>query len=522
MSQNLIGQIVTSKSPLRPGESCEVEVRDADGKEYDGKKITIRINGLIGSKQVFQFRKSGTVRLLIQATARDGRRERQTVEIEIAGEPVEYMHQGRKQLAVLQFAPVLARPYEMKIGLGRLAEPPASYSLTAGLKAKIAETTTVDLKSAKQLFAKSGTLSRAISGALNRVETTAPIKMTMPANSKRKSNKFFRTVVFGLDHRPKAIRPKEEYIWDFGDGVKVRTHIPMVSHDFFAGMDHRQESTLFVLSCHVIHSNVTVRRSVVVNSPYAISKRQGYVVPHVSADIFAHKRYNRFTASMVVHNVEAQTIMLEQVAFTSDATAHSVAHTNHFVRLGQPLSIAAGTKALININVPFVNGAGDGSSLPFDVTGFKVIYAGTSAGLPVRVNASFDIPLTEQSWLPPSIRPEIDPEIIPGVTIPHKVWPWEKWSVEIGRHLERRLEAATTLNKTPVVLEQVSGTVLVSLGKIAATTKAGLIIESIPVHSARDARLQRQVANRMVETLRTLTFEKGLEEIGRASCRERV
>ncbi|MGH8526200.1 MAG: hypothetical protein ACREXY_18930 [Gammaproteobacteria bacterium] len=85
--------------------------------------------------------------------------------------------------------------------------------------------------------------------------------------------------------------PPLEFEWHFGDGNTATTRTPVVSHDYFAAIDHAAGVGQFVVTCQVKHAGITVRRTLTIYSAYAICKGTGTVVPHVTADLFAHKRY---------------------------------------------------------------------------------------------------------------------------------------------------------------------------------------------------------------------------------------
>ncbi|MBB5223179.1 hypothetical protein HNP73_003126 [Amaricoccus macauensis] len=504
MSQPLIGEVLTTPMPIAPGGSCEIEIRADDGNAFDEDEVTVRINGLIGAKQVFQADKPGKRRLLVHASARDGRRESKIIEIEVAGEPLQFSHGGLRLLAMLHFTPVLARPYELTMELGDRARSLAFSPLTVR-HARLNTASSQDLITFGKQLAQSRGLSRKLGRSLTRLRTTAPARTIRRSGSDRLSTISVSSSVFDLERPPEFVVPTERYEWDFGDGTRVTTHVPTVNHDFFPAMDHGRESTSFEVSCRAVHSNVTVRRSIVVSSSCAAMRRRGFVVPHVVADVLAHKDYGLFSglfkASMVVHNVEPAAISLDQVAFTPYVAPDSTVPQRQFVRLGQPLTIAARSSALINVNVPFVEGAGGPGSLPHDVTGFSVVYSGTAAGLPVRINATFDIPLREQAWRPPDPfvpPPSIDPGRI-DPDVPLVVWPKEKWGELTRPGIDERFGIEEIIGEAAPVMERTSLTVMVPLGEIAAHP----VMNAKPamLRSARDGIAQRRAAGMLAEVL---------------------
>lgn len=147
------------------------------------------------------------------------------------------------------------------------------------------------------------------------------------------------------------------YEWDFGDGTKTTTRTPTTRHDYFARIDHAAGTGQFVVSCTAVHSGVTVSRSLTIQSAYAMCKRTGKIAPHVTSDVFAHKRHNRVTGSFVVDNVEEQSMTLDRVSISPrDDGPAALALPRPFTRLAQPIVVAARGQSVVTLSVPFVVG----------------------------------------------------------------------------------------------------------------------------------------------------------------------
>src|SRR5678810_362873 len=148
---------------------------------------------------------------------------------------------------------------------------------------------------------------------------------------------------------------RDRYEWDFGDGRKETTRTPTIRHDYFASIDHAGGIGQFLVTCTAVHSGVKVQRTLTIQSAYYLCKKVGNIAPHVESDLFAHKNYNRLTASFVVHNVEDKPMTLDRLSITARSdNPDGLAPYAPFVTLATPVVVAPRSKSLVQLAIPFV------------------------------------------------------------------------------------------------------------------------------------------------------------------------
>jgi hypothetical protein len=252
--------------------------------------------------------------------------------------------------------------------------------------------------------------------------------------------------------------PPLEFEWDFGDGNTAITHTPTVNHDYFTAINHAAGRGQFVVTCHIKHAGITVKRTLTIHSAYAICKSTGTVVPHVTADLFAHKRYNMLTGMFTIHNVEDLPIVLDRISISPiTEDGDSLGLPRPFVSLEKPITVAARSATMVGVNIPFVIDNPQSGQLRFDVKSFSVLYAGVLGSLPVRCSATFDIPVAEWSKKPqPPKLPDLPPKY-------RKPWPWEIVENEFEA-IVNPADPVSRLRNT--VLDSKTGTLAVSLGAL--------------------------------------------------------
>jgi PKD repeat protein len=274
-----------------------------------------------------------------------------------------------------------------------------------------------------------------------------------------------------LDSVRRAIPTR--YEWDFGDGRTVVTQAPQVSHDYFSKLDHAAGTSTFHVTCRVAHENLTVTRTLTVLSAYAMCRQRGALVPHVENDIFAHKRYLFMTAVLTVHNVESFPLVLDQmsvVPLTDDPD--DPATPPAFQSLGTTIVIPAKGATVINVNVPFGTGPRpDGVWAPYDAPGFTVYYAGHGQArqsrrqMPVRVSATFEIPIGERDILPHFPTPEVPEGRV-------REWPWEVVVAALDEVVDPS-PVAGGIGRRDVVLDRITATMAVHIGAAGTSLRGG-------------------------------------------------
>lgn len=494
---NIIGRIALQPSTVRPGEPVRVEVFNNDDNPLNGTDVQVSINGVPGALQFLQFPTIGQRRLIVRARTASGETYRQVALLDVAGAPVEFPSlENHSDIAMIGVTQLSTQPYTALLTLGSSVDTRSSHLLRIGPQVSPQAGKVFARDSLAARLATRGVLGRAMSTnpqSLIRIETrrltntTRAKVMTHPALGVRSTPKaatrravgavydLTNVDLSGIFGKVVTALPLE-FEWDFGDGNTATTRTPVVSHDYFAAIDHAAGVGQFVVTCHVKHAGITVKRTLTIHSVYAICKGTGTVVPHVTADLFAHKRYNMLTGIFTVHNVEDAAIVLDRMSITPTTDdGDAVALPRPFVNLNQPITIAPRSASMVSVNVPFVTDTPQVGQLRFDVKGFSVLYAGKVGSLPVRCSAVFDVPVAE--W---NKGPQFDPRELPPRY--RKPWPWELVEEAIAAVIN---PAEEVFRPGDAVLDAKTGTLAVTLGPLRQTdTKAQTRDKGVRVLSA--------------------------------------
>ncbi|KAF0815114.1 hypothetical protein IGB42_00191 [Andreprevotia sp. IGB-42] len=537
----IIGRVAVEPASVRPGESARVEVFDVNDKSFEGSNSEVTINGVAGAVHFLQFASPGKRRLNVLVRAGNGESQQQTVELDVEGEPLQFISgRNRKDIAMLGVTQSATNAYVATITLGALVDPRATHTITPtppkvstlpvkafgrdtlvgklikrGALAQAMAANPQALVSTSQsrlantrseirlrpVLAAGVNLARV--NALSRRTATVSLAAnanTAAATARAAANNVSRSAVrtrpqaatrqaisavYDLSHVDMngffgqvAPEAKMEFEWDFGDGQKITTRTPAVLHDYFDSIDHARGHSQFHVTCTAKHAGITVRRTLNLHSAYAICKKTGTVVPHVEADLFAHKRYNLISGTFTVHNVENQPLVLDRVSITANTDdGDAVSLPNPFISLGNKITIAAKSSSLINVNVPFVAGLPVNGQLRHDIAGFTVLYAGTTGRTPVRCSAVFDIPV--EQW---GKKPEAPP--LPNVPpLQTHTWPWELVEDILATLKDPIINVS---HPGDTVLDSKTGTLAVSLGvtnalksKVAARAQADRVLSAV-------------------------------------------
>lgn len=485
---NIIGRISIQPAAVRPCEPVRVEVFDKDDQTLNGSQVQVWINGVPGALQFLQFPGVGQRRLVVRARTAGGESELQVAPLEVQGEPLQFpTPKGGSDIAMLGVTQSPTQPYTAVLTLGSSLDTRAVRSLGVGQSASALPYRALAHDSLAARLTGRGALGLAMSSnpqALRRVETRRLTKTraarSRPAAGSRRSLKPETRFAIGAVYDLTEIDLRgvfnggvalsvPEFEWDFGDGTSATTHTPVVSHDYFAAIDHAAGLGQFTVTCHVKQADITVRRTLTIHSAYAICKSVGTVVPHVTADIFAHKRHNMLTGAFTVHNVEDAPIVLDRMSLTPTAEeGDALALPRPFVKLDYPVTIPARSATMVSVNVPFVLGTPTNGELRFDVKGFSVVYAGTVGALPVRCSAVFDVPVPEWRQKPHSPMP-------PNIPLRYrKPWPWEL----VERDFEAVVNPVERVGRRgDAVLDTKTGTLAFTLGQLRSTEPRAVMRE---------------------------------------------
>ncbi len=420
----LIGTVKVQPTTVRPGEPVFVQVCDSNGRPYTGTSgVRVTIEGVEAPARFCQFAVAGTVHLTVCATQGD-LMETSVVTVQVTGEPRTFRRTlsgpALTAMPIIQLRQSLGSPYLAAFDLGTpesllpslaqkhtpaMTTNMANAGSAAGNAARIGPavdlaklsgnvntppgadqaTSGVDLQSA---------VAKAFSSLPAATVTQVPATtLTNKNGTKVTGSGCFAQVPGGVEAKPVAT----SYRWDFGDGTAVTTQSPTVSHDFFPSIQAGKVAHSFDVTCTVEHDHLTVKRTLVLHSAYGLCRRLGTIVPHVNGDVFATNQQIAFSGSMIVHNIEAEAITLNQmacVALCNDSTEDLPAP--QFTAMNNPVTIQGNSATGLGVYVPIAQ-LQQMSKMGQNVPGFMLQFTGTAADrkTPVRFSHTFRIPLTD-------------------------------------------------------------------------------------------------------------------------------
>jgi hypothetical protein len=396
-ASKLIGSVSVQPTTVKPGESVLVQVLDASGKPYAADSpVVVTVNGVPATRRYLQFVGAGTYTLQVRAVSGSSS-DMATATVTVAGDPLTF----RRTLAApevrlipkLLLAQTFANHYQATFTLG-VALPAVAAAKTAApaeaaaVKATVAPTAATELAAA----AKDLTGPAAVAPSAQTAEK-APVKSIGKAESAKPSDQ---------KETPQAT----SYKWSFGDGTTATTQAPTVTHDYFPAIRAGTLSHAFDVTCTVAHDNITVTRTLVLNSAYELCKRFGTIVPHVESDVFATWRKKvGFSASMTVYNIEAEPITLEAMGFVplSD-NPDALLPAPVFTTMKTPITIKPKSASALGVLIS-ISQLALATKLGNAVPGFMVYYRGsyTEGGkkTPVLFSRTVRIPLNISggAWL---------------------------------------------------------------------------------------------------------------------------
>jgi hypothetical protein len=398
----LMGKVLVQPSTVVPGQPVLVQVEDAFGKPLSDPSVTVTIQGVMATARYHQFPTVGNRNLVVRAV-RGALSETTQATVAVAGKALAFRASLTPptvtEIPMLQVARVPGKPYSADFRLGTTAGVRRVLA-TAISKGSAAHATTTG-QAAAAPAAGSQTPADALGVELAKVLKTLPAEKVIriaPQSRKTPTGTATTSAVLaaigGLKTKPDAT----SYRWDFGDGQTLTTQSPTATHDYFPAIQADKIAHSFHVSCTIMHDNVTVRRTLVLHSSYGLCRRHGVIVPPVTATAtYATFQHVAFSASLIVHNLEASSITISAMACVPLSDDGKVAlAAPKFTSMNTPVVIAGKSASALGIYIPL-------SHLKLAnavVNGFTVHYtgampAGDGKFIPVRFSRAFRIPLTD-------------------------------------------------------------------------------------------------------------------------------
>lgn len=354
----LIGSVTVQPKTIQPGQSVLVEVLDSSGKSLAGSSTVVTINGVPAARRYLQFMGVGTYTLQVRAVS-GTISDAATAQVTVAGAPLSFRRSlttpAVTLVPMLQLTQTFSNHYLATFTLG--ASAPTSPSTQA--------------------------------------KETAPKAPVIEAG---------QTATSTLDS--KSTPQATSYKWSFGDGTTQTTQAPTVTHDYFPAIQAGTISHLFDVTCTVVHDNITVTRTLVLNSAYELCKQLGTIVPNVESDVFATwQKQVGFSASMTVYNIESAPITLTTMGFVplSD-NPDALLPPPVFTTMKTPITIKPKSASAIGVVIS-IGQLAPATKLGNAVPGFMIYYRGsyTEQGktTPVLFSRTIRIPLSDSggAWL---------------------------------------------------------------------------------------------------------------------------
>jgi hypothetical protein len=386
----LIGSVSVEPATVQPGQSVLVQVLDGSGKPYAaGSPVVVTLNGVPVPRRYFQFSGTGTYTVEVRAVS-GANSETSTATVTVAGAPMTFRRTLSTPVVTLipklQLAQTLTNHYQAAFTLGTaLPAPGVAKTATPAAQAAV-NAPALAQAAAKQVAVPAAASSSAqpaakppVKNAGQRVELAADLKVKPQATS---------------------------YKWSFGDGTTATTQAPTVTHDYFPAIKAGIISHAFDVTCAVEHDNISVTRTLVLNSAYELCKRFGTIVPNVESEVFATwQKKVGFTASMTVYNLEAEAITLNAmgvVPLSDNPDADLPAPV--FTTMKTPITIKANSASALGALISIAQLA-PATKLGNAVPGFMVYYRGSYSEkgktTPVLFSRTVRIPLNDSggAWL---------------------------------------------------------------------------------------------------------------------------
>lgn len=432
MPTTILGSVSVTPPQPRPGESVRVEVLDPQGHALEGRAdVHVKVNGVPGALQFLQFAAAREHNLVISA-ASGATRERLVTKVSVVGATMVF--KSTASASEVGAAPMMrltqsqTNPYVATFSLGDAfrhgarARPKLRRARQVGARPVAGRRDAALIAAARRRKGPATTpptspLLRELNQiAVPLAPVRAPLGPALAPKSRRVEARIIDLRDDAVDAAMANVRAsvKARYEWHFDDGTTETTKVPFVTHDFFPQMQHGSAPVRFHVRCVIAHGNIEVKRTLNIVSAYGLCKARGTVVPHVTADIYAHKSFGWFTASLTVFNVEDQPLTIERQAIVPLSDSHDAPETPAgFIRLETPIVLAPKSSTVIAVSTPI------GGAVPADAPGFTVYHAGKMAdGAPVRMTSIFEVPVAE--------RDDAGPQAHFGAVLSARTWPWDE------------------------------------------------------------------------------------------------
>src|ERR1700722_2749741 len=371
------------------------------GKPLADPSVTVSIQGVPASARYYQFPTVG-IRRLIVCASRGALSETTQATVSVAGKALAFRPSLTvpivTEVPMLQVASVLGQPYAATFTLGNTA---GLRRVLAGLVSENAaahSTTPAALVAAPP--AQNQVPTDVLGVELAKRLTTLPAEKIIriaPAATETPTGIATSSAVLAAIGGLEIETTATSYQWNFGDGQTLTTQSPTATHDYFPAIQAEKIAHSFDVTCMVVHDNVTVKQTLVLHSAYGLCKRLGIIVLPISGADYATFQQVGFSASLIVHNLEAFAITLNNMACVPLSDDGSVVlPAPVFTTMQKPVVIAANSASALGVYVSLnqlqLNGA--------VANGFAVYYTGAmqssnGSSMPVRFSYAFRIPLSD-------------------------------------------------------------------------------------------------------------------------------
>jgi hypothetical protein len=379
----LIGSIQVQPSTVQPGQSVLIQVLDSSGHAYAaGSGVTITINGVEAPALYCQFTQPG-LRPVAVLAVQGSVKEIGTTSVQVEGEPLAFRlalapAPVPTALPIIQVNPNFASPYTAQFSLGTPTSVSRIMASKILLTAPAAAPTAPALKPAP--VGSPVVAPPTLKDQLDKIVTALPASAvkTAPAASVATANGTKITVAARLAAISAATQIAApagvSYQWDFGDGQVAMTTSPNVTHNYYPAIKPNQVAHSFDVKCTIVHDNISVTRTLVLQSAYGLCRRMGVAVPYVTGDVYATLQKFAFSGSLIVNNPDTAAITLDQTAVVPVSADPAAAWpAPKFTKMTTPVTIKANSSSGVGVYVTL----DQLGALGPNVSGFTVYYSGT-------------------------------------------------------------------------------------------------------------------------------------------------
>lgn len=351
---DLITDIRISPKKPRPGQSVNIEVLGKNGKLLDDSMFQVHINHIPKSSVTTQYANEGEHDVVV--TAVQGKdKQRKTVIIPVAGDPLTINTAVGKTLAILRASSVPNAPYKAALSIGASTNAKPTVGLgTNGLGGTFTGSNLSEASSDKVLFRNRWLGAK-----------TDSARATM-------------------------------FLWEFGDGKTQKTKSLTIEHDYSSSITPKKERLVFTVRCTPLvkngskHPVGTLTRSLVFHSTYALLRNRGIIHPQIRAAEMLTQRGSSYFASFTANNIESETIELTHRAITPIGIDPKAIYPHKVGKLAGSIIIGASAQHKFDVEFPT-------KKVSVGITSIEIRFAGKSkSGMPVRISTVFDLPIKDQ------------------------------------------------------------------------------------------------------------------------------